>query len=107
MMRGLIDKDKAFHAVDERIEELSKDPQFNYGQQICVSGVKDYIAAIPVKTEQEIVKPYLDKISKELEKLIDDNLDIDENGMSIPNQYAYCYLEIADFIDDLVKESEE
>lgn len=54
-------------------------------------------------TQQEIVKPYLDKISKKLEELIDDNLDIDEDGMPIPNPYAYCYLEIADFIDNLLE----
>lgn len=56
-------------------------------------------------TEQEIVKPYLDKIIEHLGKMIAENMEVDGNTL-IPNQYAYCYQDIIEYTNNLLSESE-
>ena len=60
--REFIDIDNALKAVDDRVEELKKDKQFRYSKQIDVMGVKNHFPEYPILTEQDIVKPYFEKI---------------------------------------------
>lgn len=64
--REFIDIDNALKAVDDRVEELRKDKQFRYSKQIDVMGVKNHFPDYPIITEQDIVKPYLKKLSNEV-----------------------------------------
>ena len=57
-------------------------------------------------TEEEIVKPYLNKIAVKLGELIAENMEND-NGLPIPNQYAYCYQEVLEFVNNLLTGKEQ
>ena len=46
-MAEYIDKEDAYSAVNNRINELKADEDFNIVKEICISGVNTHIAAIP------------------------------------------------------------
>lgn len=46
-MTEYIEREKARDAVYKRIEELRADKEFDIIKEICVSGVKKHISAIP------------------------------------------------------------
>lgn len=64
-MAEYIDRDKAFEAVDNRVNELKGDKEFNLPKEICVRGVMKHLAAIPVADVIERVK--IDKAIEEIE----------------------------------------
>lgn len=64
-MAEYIDREKARNAVYERIDELKGDKEFNMAKEICISGVKKYILAIPPANVIEREK--IDKAIKEME----------------------------------------
>ena len=59
-----IDREKALNAIYERIDELRADKEFDLAKQICVSGVKKYIRAIP--TADVVEKEKIDKAIQEM-----------------------------------------
>ena len=67
--REFITIDNALDAVDERIKELKADKEFNIVKEICISGVRKHILDASTITEQEIVKPYLEKLKKEIKEM--------------------------------------
>lgn len=46
-MAEYIDRERAYNSVNERINELKSDKEFNIVKEICISGVKKHIASIP------------------------------------------------------------
>jgi hypothetical protein len=66
-MAEYIDREKARNAVYERIDELRADKEFNIAKEICISGVKKYIASIP--TANVIEREKIDKAIEEIQKL--------------------------------------
>ncbi len=72
-MEKLIKLDTALNAVDERINELRWDKQFNIAEKICISGVKKHLLSAETKTEYEIIKPYLENIKAEINKVAEND----------------------------------
>ena len=65
-MAEYIDREKARDAVYARIDELKADKEFNIAKEICISGVKKYIRAIP--TADVIEREKIDKAIEEMER---------------------------------------
>lgn len=59
--------------------------------------------AINKRTFEAIPLSVIEKITTEIQKKIDENLDSE----GIPNEYAYCYESVLDIIDKEVKEIEQ
>ena len=93
--REFIDKSEVMMFVDDVFECQCNEKE-----------AYELLDSVPTFTEQEIVKPYLDKIIEHLGKLIAENMEVDGNTL-IPNQYAYCYQDIIEYINNLLSESEE
>lgn len=64
-MAEYIDREKARDAVYARIDELRADKEFNIDKEICISGVKKHIKAIP--TAGVIEREKIDKAIEEME----------------------------------------
>ena len=77
-MAEYIDREKARDAVYARIDELKDDKEFNMAKEICISGVKKHIRAIP--TADVIEREKIDKAIAEM-KLEYYNLDSCENRL--------------------------
>lgn len=65
-MAEYIDREKARNAIYERIDELRADKEFDLAKEICVSGVKKYIRAIP--TADVIEREKIDKAIEQMER---------------------------------------
>ena len=64
-MAEYIDRDKAFEAVDKRVDELKGDKQFTLLKEICVRGVMKHLLNIP--PADVIEREKIDKAIKEME----------------------------------------
>ena len=99
--RELIDISK-----DKLIEMVIKIAE-SYGASMSETSDLDcQLSDLPAVTEEEIVKPYLNKIAVKLGELIAENMEND-NGLPVPNQYAYCYQEVFEFVSSLLTEKEQ
>jgi hypothetical protein len=58
-MAEYITKEQAYNSVDERIDELRADKEFNIVKEICISGVKKHIEAVP--TTDVVEREKIDK----------------------------------------------
>ena len=100
--REFVDKNDALEAVEERIKELKADKEFNIVKEICISGVRKHILDASTITEQEIVKPYLEKLKEQIENK--------EHEVDFMNDWAdgwnSCLNEILSVIDSLLSEQE-
>lgn len=68
-MAEYMDRDKAFDAVDKRIDELKSDKQFNIVKEIDISGVKKHILNVP--TADVVERSEYDKMVKYLKAQIE------------------------------------
>lgn len=61
-MAEYIDREKARDAVYARIDELKDDKEFNMAKEICISGVKKHIRAIPPANvvEKEMILDFIE-----------------------------------------------
>jgi len=95
-MAEYITKEQAYNSVDERIDELRADKEFNIVKEICISGVKKHIQAIPTAdvVEQEKIDEALDETYKIRNEILQ------ANGCYEPN-------DVIDIIDQITKLFEE
>jgi NADH pyrophosphatase NudC (nudix superfamily) len=55
-MAEYITKEQAYNSVDERIDELRADKEFNIVKEICISGVKKHIETVPTADVRLVVR---------------------------------------------------
>lgn len=95
-MAEYIDRDKAFDAVDKRIDELKADKEFNIAKEICISGVKKHILNTPIADVVE-----RSKINKAIQDVYRIRTDVlCANSCYEPN-------EVLDIVDQITKLFEE
>ena len=75
--RVYITIDDAYKAVDKRIDNLKLYHRFTKEKEIDVSGVKTQLWDMPKFTEQEIVKPYLEKLKNKFFDCCDSRIGVD------------------------------
>lgn len=71
-MAEYIDREKARDAVYARIDELKDDKEFNMAKEICISGVKKHIRAIP---SADVIER--EKIDNSIKEINDAKVEVD------------------------------
>lgn len=73
-MAEYITKEQAYNSVEERIDELRADKEFNIAKGICISGVKNYIKAIPPADviERGSINKAIDRVKRRIKEVADE-----------------------------------
>ena len=86
--------------IGEKIQEVVKEIKVIENKEYNLITISKEIWDSDYQGEPTIPLSVIEKITTEIQKKIDENLD----GEGIPNEYAYCYESVLGIIDKAVKE---